>query len=114
VSGGRVVFGTTNGPALPKQPGPDIQEVSPGCTITLTADDLAFAASALPEAVKNRSYRALPLGLEVARYVRWKRSEWGAADNTMLAYEAVLAKRVVFFADLELAGRAADWNGTCS
>jgi integrase len=30
------------------------------------------------DAVKDRSYRATPLGLEVARYIRWKRNEWGA------------------------------------
>jgi hypothetical protein len=53
-------------------------------------------------AVKDRSYRATPLGLEVARYIRWKRNEWGATDSTIRDYEAHLRNLALFFADLEL------------
>lgn len=54
------------------------------------------------DAVKDRSYRATPLGLEVARYYRWKKNEWGARPETMRDYEAILAKLCVHFADLDL------------
>lgn len=54
------------------------------------------------EAVKDRSYRATPLGLEVARYYRWKGNEWGATDTTLRDYEAILAKLALYFADLNL------------
>ena len=52
--------------------------------------------------MRDKSYRSIPLGGEVARYIRWKRSEWGAADNTMLVYEQVLRKLAIHHADLEL------------
>lgn len=54
------------------------------------------------DALKDRSYRATPLGLEVARYYRWKKNEWGARPDTMRDYEAILAKTAIYFADLEL------------
>lgn len=54
------------------------------------------------ESVKDRSYRATPLGLEVARYYRWKKNEWGATPDTLRDYEAILARLAEFFADLEL------------
>jgi integrase/recombinase XerC len=52
--------------------------------------------------VKDNSYRATPLGLEVARYIRWFRSEWGAAPGSVDKYEQALAPLALFFADLEL------------
>lgn len=64
--------------------------------------DLGAAARILREAVKDRSYRATPLGLEVARYIRWKRNEWGATESTIRDYEAHLRNLALFFADLEL------------
>jgi site-specific recombinase XerD len=70
----------------------------------MTADDLTLAAAArmMREAVKDRSYRATPLGLEVARYYRWKKNEWGATADTLRDYEASLARLALFFADLGL------------
>jgi integrase/recombinase XerD len=50
----------------------------------------------------GRSYRATPLGLEVARYYRWKKNEWGATADTLRDYEAILAKLALDHADLEL------------
>lgn len=44
-------------------------------TETLT---LAAAARMMRDALRDRSYRATPLGREVARYYRWKKNEWGA------------------------------------
>ena len=67
---------------------------------TLTLGD---AALMLREAVKDRSYRATPLGLEVARYYRWKKNEWGATASTLRDYEAPLARLALDHADLELA-----------
>jgi site-specific recombinase XerC len=63
---------------------------------------LAAAARIMRDALRDRSYRATPLGLEVARYYRWKKNEWGAAAETLRDYEAVLAKLALFHADLEL------------
>jgi site-specific recombinase XerC len=54
------------------------------------------------EALQDRSYRATPLGLEVARYYRWKKNEWGATADTLRDYEAILAKLALDHADLEL------------
>lgn len=55
------------------------------------------------EALRDRSYRSTPLGLEVARYYRWKKNEWGATEGTLRDYEAILAKLALDHADLELA-----------
>lgn len=63
---------------------------------------LAQAALIMRAAVRNRSYRSTPLGLEVARYVRWKKNEWGATQDTMRDYEAILSKLAIDHADLEL------------
>jgi site-specific recombinase XerC len=52
--------------------------------------------------LKDKSYRATPLGLEVARYHRWKKTEWGASSETLRGYESVLARTSLYFADLEL------------
>lgn len=54
------------------------------------------------QALRDRSYRATPLGLEVARYYRWKKNEWGATAETLRDYEAILAKLALDHADLEL------------
>lgn len=60
------------------------------------------AARIVREALKDRSYRATPLGLEIARYYRWKKNEWGAAAETMRDYEAILARLAVYFPESEL------------
>lgn len=68
------------------------------------ASDLTLAAAArmLRESVRDRSYRSTPLGLEVARYYRWKKNEWGAEESTLRDYEAILRNLCVHFADLQL------------
>jgi hypothetical protein len=63
---------------------------------------LADAARMMREALRDRSYRSTPLGLEVARYYRWKKNEWGATAETLRDYEAILAKLALDHADLEL------------
>lgn len=63
---------------------------------------LAEASRIMREALKDRAYRATPLGLEVARYYRWKRNEWGATESTLRDYEAILARLCLDHADLEL------------
>jgi hypothetical protein len=62
---------------------------------------LADAARMMRETLRDRSYRATPLGLEVARYCRWK-NEWGATAETLRDYEAILAKLALDHADLHL------------
>ena len=64
---------------------------------------IAEAARIMRDALRDRSYRATPLGLEIARYYRWKKNEWGATAETLRDYEAILAKLASFHADLELA-----------
>lgn len=67
---------------------------------TLTLGD---AARMMREALREpSSYRSTPLGLEVARYIRWKKNEWGAEASTIRDYEANLRRVCVLFADLEL------------
>jgi integrase/recombinase XerD len=63
---------------------------------------LADAARIMRDALRDRSYRATPLGLEVACYYRWKKNEWGARAETLRDYEAILAKLALDHADLEL------------
>ena len=60
------------------------------------------AARIMREALRDRSYRGTPLGLEVARYIRWKRNEWGATQDTIRDYEAILSKLALDHADLDL------------
>lgn len=62
---------------------------------------VALAAQIIREAVKDKSYRATPLGLLVGRYVRWFRNEWGATAATIRDYEAVLARMALTLADKE-------------
>lgn len=70
--------------------------------MTVGALTLAQASRTLRDALKDKTYRATPLGLEAARYIRWKRSEWGATAETIRDYESVLARTCLFFSDLEL------------
>lgn len=46
----------------------------------------------MQEAVKDKSYRATPLGTLVGRYIRWLRNEYGATPATVRDYEAILAR----------------------
>lgn len=67
--------------------------------VALTAADLARM---MREAVKDKTYRATPLGTLVARYVRWMRNEWGATPATIRDYEAILARMSLTLADKEV------------
>jgi site-specific recombinase XerD len=60
---------------------------------------LAEAARMMRGAVKDKSYRATPVGLLVGRYLRWFRNEWGATATTIRDYEAVLARMSLTLAD---------------
>lgn len=64
---------------------------------------LGEAARIIREAVKDKSYRSTPIGLEVAHFIRWFRNEYGATAETLRDYEAILAKLAIDHADLELA-----------
>lgn len=50
----------------------------------LALQEIEEAGIILRQALKDRAYRATPLGLEIARYYRWKKNEWGATADTML------------------------------
>jgi integrase len=52
--------------------------------------------------MRDKSYRATAIGLEVGRYYRWKKNEWGATADTLRDYEAILGKLALDHADLEL------------
>jgi len=73
---------------------------STALTLAPPALTLGVAARIMREATRDRSYRATPLGAVVGRYYRWKKNEWGAADSTMVDYEAPLARLAVEHADL--------------
>jgi hypothetical protein len=60
---------------------------------------LAEAALMMRAAVKDKSYRATPLGVLVGRYIRWFRNEWGATASTIRDYEAILARMSLTLAD---------------
>jgi site-specific recombinase XerD len=62
---------------------------------------LADAARMMRDA-RDNGYQATPLGPHVDRYLRWKRSEWGAAASTLRAIKYVLYPLAVDHADLEL------------
>ena len=49
--------------------------------------------------MKDKSYRATPVGLLVGRYLRWFRNEWGATATTIRDYEAILARMSLTLAD---------------
>jgi len=63
---------------------------------------LGEAARIMREAVKDKSYRSTPVGLEVAHFIRWFRNEFGATVETLRDYAAILAKLAIDHADLEL------------
>lgn len=70
--------------------------------MTVTRLELQDASRILRDALKDKSYRSTPLGLEAARYIRWFRSEYGATESSIRDYEAILARLALFFSDLEL------------
>ena len=59
------------------------------------------AARIVREAMKDKSYRAFPLGLEAGAYLRWKRGV--ITKSTYRDYESCLDKLAREFPDLELA-----------
>jgi hypothetical protein len=67
----------------------------------MSALTLADAARMIRAAVKNKAYRATPLGQLVGTYVRWFRNEYGATESTIRDYEAILARMSLLLADLQ-------------
>jgi integrase/recombinase XerD len=53
-------------------------------------------------ALKDKTYRSTPLGLEVAAFMRYFKNEYGATAESYRDYEAILAKLCLDHADLEL------------
>jgi integrase len=64
--------------------------------------ELGEAARIMRDAVKDKSYRGTPLGLEVAAFLRYFRTEFGATPESCRDYESILAKFAIDHADLEL------------
>ena len=65
------------------------------------------------ERMKDKSYRATPIGLEVAHFMRWFRNEYGATQESLRDYEAILAKLALDHADLELVDFEPPAGTTC-
>jgi len=99
----RRVPSAPQGAARPETPAPWQREVSPDAGGNLLSPEaLAFAASvrrAQRVLVKNKAYRATPIGGEVGRFLRSLR--WSdASENTLLSYETTLARLAYDFAHL--------------
>src|SRR3954451_12314565 len=69
-----------------------------------TALTLAEAAQMMRQAVKDKSYRATPVGVLVGRYIRWFRNEWGATAATVTVDD--LRDVIDLWADREARTRA--------
>jgi Phage integrase, N-terminal SAM-like domain len=79
---------------------PRHQEASPDATTTVQSPTLADAARLLRDAMKNKGYRAFPLGQEAGAYLRQNRGR--LLPNTYKTYESCLDKLARHFADKEL------------
>lgn len=66
----------------------------------MSALTLQDAARMMRDAIKDKSYRAFPLGGEAGHYLRWKRGRLTASSYR--DYEACLDKLARHFCDLEL------------
>lgn len=62
--------------------------------------DVQLAARIMREAVKDKSYRAFPMGAKAGEYLRWKRGRITA--STYRDYESCLDKLARVFSDLEI------------
>lgn len=68
--------------------------------MTQTLDSYQLAARTLRESVKDKSYRAYPMGQEAGAYLRWKRGQITKA--TYRSYESILDKLARYYPDLEM------------
>src|ERR1043166_6260699 len=66
-----------------------------------SSPSLEEAARIYREALRDKSYQLLPLGMEAARYLRYKRGV--LAKSSFDAYETTLDKLARFYPDMELA-----------
>jgi integrase len=72
-------------------------------TVEVYPAGLTFAQAAriVLGPVKDQSYRSTPVGVMVARYIRWLRNEYGATPSTVRDYEAILARMALMLEDTE-------------
>lgn len=92
----RIESEATNGPALPKQPGPGNGGTSSDAPETLLAPRFTFREwREMLRAMRDKSYQQTPLGPDVVEYLAWKRLS-RAAERTLDQYERDL--RLVCFA----------------
>lgn len=68
----------------------------------MSALTLRQAAAMLDEAVRDKTYRAEPLGADVGRFLRYMRSARDASPRTTEDYESILARFAVEHAHLQL------------
>jgi site-specific recombinase XerC len=72
-----------------------------GLAVSVVAlDPYQLAARTLRERLKDKSYRAYPMGQEAGEYLRWKRGR--ITPTTYRDYESTLDKLARFFPDLEI------------
>ena len=69
--------------------------------MTVVLDDYQLAARRMRESLKDKSYRAYPMGQEAGEYLRWKRGRITPA--TYRDYESCLDKLARTFPDLSIA-----------
>lgn len=62
---------------------------------------LALASRMILQAVRDKSYRASPIGQLVGRYIRWARNEGGFTPSSIRDYESILARMALHLGDLE-------------
>jgi site-specific recombinase XerD len=93
-----------NGPAAADRPGPGTEIGGLSATSTLLslspAEKARLHAQLGRDIVKDKGYRALPLGLEAGHYLRAKRKRLTQASYR--DYESILDRFARYFADLEI------------
>jgi Phage integrase, N-terminal SAM-like domain len=95
----RVGYGAPeNGPAPRERPGPGNGGTRSDATPTLFT--VAEVARLWRDAMRDKSYRAFPIGLEAGHYLRAKRKRLTASSYR--DYESCLDKLARYFADLEI------------
>lgn len=72
-----------------------------GAEVTATALQIADAARIMREAVKDKSYQLLPLGMHAASYLRFKKKR--LTQSSERVWESGLDKLARYFPDLDLA-----------
>jgi integrase len=95
-----VVSSLNQSPSARERLGHDRREANPACAGEVTPEQAAEAARVTRLLMRDKSYRAFPLGQEAGRYMREKRKRF--TTDTYRDYESCLDKLARHFCDLEL------------